>query len=43
MSQGYMPIIMLYMANTGVPIGYDIPTMALYDQSRADLFIELTK
>ena len=43
MSQGYMPIIMLYMANTGVPIGYDIPTMALYDKSRADLFIELTK
>jgi simple sugar transport system substrate-binding protein len=43
MSQGYMPIIMLYMAKTGVPIGYDIPTMALYDKSRADLFIELTK
>lgn len=43
MSQGYMPIIMLYMAQTGVPIGYDIPTMALYDKSRADLFIELTK
>jgi simple sugar transport system substrate-binding protein len=43
MSQGYQPIILLYMANTGVPIGYDIPTMALYDKSRADLFIELTK
>jgi simple sugar transport system substrate-binding protein len=43
MSQGYMPIVLLYMANTGVPIGYDIPTMALYDKSRADLFIQLTK
>jgi simple sugar transport system substrate-binding protein len=43
MSQGYQPIILLYMAQTGVPIGYDIPTMALYDKSRADLFIELTK
>ena len=43
MSQGYVPIVLLYMANTGVPIGYDVPTMALYDQSRADLFIELTK
>jgi simple sugar transport system substrate-binding protein len=43
MSQGYVPIVLLYMANTGVPIGYDVPTMALYDKSRADLFIELTK
>ena len=43
MSQGYVPIILLYMANTGVPIGYDVPTMALYDKSRADHFIELTK
>jgi len=43
MSQGYVPIILLYMANTGVPIGYDVPTMALYTQERADLFIELTK
>jgi simple sugar transport system substrate-binding protein len=43
MSQGYLPIVLLYMAQTGVPIGYDVPTMALYDKSRADLFIELTK
>jgi simple sugar transport system substrate-binding protein len=43
MSQGYVPMILLYMENTGVPIGYDVPTMALYDKSRADLFIELTK
>ena len=42
-SQGYMPIVLLYMAATGMPIGYDIPTMALYDKSQADLFIELTK
>jgi simple sugar transport system substrate-binding protein len=42
MSQGYLPIVLLYMTKTGVPIGYDVPTMALYDRSRADLFIELT-
>jgi kynurenine formamidase len=42
-SQGYMPIVLLYMAKQGVPIGYDVTTMAMYDKSKADLFIEMTK
>jgi simple sugar transport system substrate-binding protein len=42
-SQGYMPIVLLYMAATGMPIGYDIHTMALYEKAQADIFIELTK
>jgi simple sugar transport system substrate-binding protein len=42
-SQGYMPVVLLYMAVTGVPIGYDVTTMAMYEKSQADLFIELTK
>jgi simple sugar transport system substrate-binding protein len=42
MSQGYVPIVLLNMAKTDVPIGYDVTTMAMYDKSKADLFIKLT-
>jgi len=42
-SLGFMPITMLYMANKGMAIGYDITTLALYEQENADIYIDLTK
>lgn len=41
-STGYMPIVLLYMAAEGIPIGYDVVTFAMYDKSNVDLYIELT-
>jgi len=42
-SQGAMPIILLYMANTGLAIGYDVYTFAMYDKFNVDTYIELTE
>ena len=42
-SQGFMPIVMLYMASQGNAIGYDIPTFALYTQDNVDPYVELTE
>lgn len=41
-SQGYMPINLLYMADQGMAIGYDVITLAMYEQEEADRYIELT-
>jgi len=42
-SQGFMSIVLLYMASQGNAIGYDIPTFALYTQDNVDPYVELTK
>ena len=42
-SQGYMPIVLLNMAQQGLPIGYDITTVALYEQANADIYLELAQ
>lgn len=42
-SQGYMPIVLLYMIKEGMATGYDINTMALYDSTTVDTYIELTE
>lgn len=41
-AQGYLPVSMLVMAAGDVGIGFDVPTMALYEQDEADRFVELT-
>ncbi len=42
-SQGYMPITLLNMAHQGKPIGYDIVTVALYEQDSAESYYELAQ
>jgi len=42
-SQGAMPIILLYMEKLDLPIGYDVFTFAMYDESNVDTYIELTE
>lgn len=42
-SQGYMPIALLNMAHQGKPIGYDIVTVALYEQDNAESYYELAQ
>jgi simple sugar transport system substrate-binding protein len=39
---GYDSVVLLHKAATGLSIGYDILTQALYDASTADKYIELT-
>jgi simple sugar transport system substrate-binding protein len=41
-AQGYDPILLLKKITDGGAAGYDIVTMALYDASSADQYIELT-
>ncbi|MBS3812433.1 substrate-binding domain-containing protein [Candidatus Bipolaricaulota bacterium] len=40
-SQGYVPIVLLNMVNRGLPIGYNVTTVALYEQDQADTYLEL--
>jgi simple sugar transport system substrate-binding protein len=42
-SQGFMPIVLLYMIKNNMAIGYDITTLALYDKSNADVYLDLAK
>ena len=42
-SQGFMPVVLLYMAAKGQAIGYDVYTSGLYTQDNVDPYIELTK
>ena len=42
-SQGYMPIALLNMAHKGMPIGYDIVTVALYEKENAESYYELAQ
>lgn len=42
-SQGYMPIVLLHMATEGMAIGYNIFSIAMYDQSNVETYIELTE
>jgi len=42
-SQGYMPIALLNMADQGMPIGYDIVTVALYEKENAESYYELAQ
>lgn len=37
---GYMPIVLLHLANQGVPIGYDTTTIALYEEGDADKYLD---
>ena len=41
-AQGYMPIALLKMAADGIAIGFDVPTMALYEKDQAQRFADLT-
>lgn len=41
-SQGYLPIALLKMASGGMPIGFDVPTTALYEKSDAETYVKLT-
>lgn len=41
-SQGYMPIVLLRQAADGIPIGFDVPTMALYTKADAAKFVKMT-
>ena len=42
-SQGFMPVVLLYMANQGQAIGYNVYTFGLYTQDNVDPYIDLTK
>jgi len=42
-SQGFVPIVLLYMIKNNVAIGYDVPTFALYDKSSAAPYLDLAK
>ena len=42
-SQGFMPIVLLYMIKNNMAIGYDIATLALYDKSNAATYLDLAK
>ena len=41
-SQGYLPIALLKMHNSGMAIGFDVPTTALYDKTNAETYVKLT-
>jgi simple sugar transport system substrate-binding protein len=41
-ASGYDSVVLLKKANSGLSIGYDIPTQTLYDASSADKYLELT-
>lgn len=41
-AQGYMPIALLKMKVDGVAVGFDVPTMSLYEQDEASAFVEIT-
>jgi simple sugar transport system substrate-binding protein len=41
-AQGYTPIALLKMAADGVAIGFDVPTMSLYEPDQAQRFVEAT-
>lgn len=38
---GYMPIVLLNLANQGIPIGYDTTTIALYEKQNVDKYLEV--
>lgn len=40
-AQGFMPVALLDLAASGEPIGYDIQTFSLYDQSSVDPILNL--
>ncbi len=40
-SQGFMPIVLLYMIKNNMAIGYDITTLALYDKTNASVYLDL--
>ncbi len=42
-SQGFLPVTMLYMAKKGMAIGYDVTTLAMYDKTNVDKYLELLK
>ena len=42
-SQGFMPIVLLYMIKNNMAIGYDVTTLALYDKSNAEVYLDLAK
>jgi len=42
-SQGFMPIVLLYMAKKGMVIGYDVYTMGNYDKGSVDTFTTLAE
>jgi simple sugar transport system substrate-binding protein len=42
-SQGFVPIVLLYMIKNNMAIGYDVTTLALYDKSNAELYLDLAK
>lgn len=42
-AQGFMPIVLLYMANENMAIGFDMNTVGNYDQSTVDLYLSLAK
>jgi simple sugar transport system substrate-binding protein len=41
-SQGFMPVVLLYMAKSGQAIGYNVFTQALYTKANVDVYINLT-
>jgi len=41
-AQGYLPIALLKMAAADVAIGFDVPTMSLYEQDEAQRFVDIT-
>lgn len=42
-SQGFVPIMLLYMIKNDMAIGYDVPTFALYDKTNAAVYLDLAK
>jgi simple sugar transport system substrate-binding protein len=42
-SQGYLPIVFLFMIKEGSAIGYDVSTLTLYDESTVDRFADLAE
>jgi simple sugar transport system substrate-binding protein len=42
-SQGFQPIVLLYMMKNNIATGYDVLTMAMYDKSNAATYLELAK
>jgi simple sugar transport system substrate-binding protein len=41
-SQGFMPVVLLYMAKNGMATGYNIYTSGLYTKANVDPYINLT-
>ena len=42
-SIGYLPIALLQMASEGLPIGYNVITLAMYDKSNVEQYLALTE